>query len=218
MTQRGSGSGRIYTSRAVLVACALSLAACSVAGGRSVTNRVAEVSTPNAGHLHGTEIGDVIGRPSLALRDITGSLFDLRNRSSRELTVIFFGYTRCRDVCPTTMADLAEAVRGLHADQRKHLRVVFITEDPHHDTAPVLRAWLDRFDPAFVGLIGGNATSAAALRDLKAPATEVPPVSTEQATVEHSGSVYAFLGNRVVVYTGGTTPREYAADFRELLS
>lgn len=217
MTQLRPDPGRRYASRALLMACALALTACGGATGGTVTNKLAEVSTATAGGVHGTEIGDVIGRPALRLRDTAGAVFDLRSRPSRELTVMFFGYTRCRDVCPTTMADLAVAARALAAGQREQLRVVFITEDPRHDSAPVVRAWLDRFDPAFIGLIGGNATTAAALAALKAPATEVPPTSTTRAAVEHSGSVYAFLGNRVFVYTGGTTPREYTADFRELL-
>ncbi len=139
--------------------------------------------------------------------------------------MLFFGYTRCRDVCPTTMADLAAAERALDPTRQAHVRVVFVTEAPRNDTAPVLRTWLDHFDPDFIGLTGGNAMSAAALTALKAPATEIarperpdPDGAPGADTVDHTGSVYAFVGDRVVVYTGGTTPREYTADFRELLA
>jgi len=209
-----------------LVLSAGLLSACASSGGP-----VASVSGSGS-DLHGTEIGDVIPRPALALPATDGGVFDLQQRPQGELTALFFGYTNCPDVCPTTMADLAAARRQLNAADRQ---VVFVTEDPATDTPTVLRSWLDRFDPSFTGLIGGNARTAQALDALKTSRTEIrpAPAATPHAhnsaagddshttgggrSVEHSGSVYAFTGDRVVVYTGGTTPSEYAADFRALL-
>lgn len=134
------------------------------------------------------------------------------------------------------MADLAAARRQLNAADRQHLQVVFITEDPATDTPAVLRGWLDRFAPSFTGLIGGSARTAQALDALKTSRTEIRPApaaatphphrsadsddshtTSDARSVEHSGSVYAFTGDRVVVYNGGTTPSQYAADFRTLL-
>lgn len=194
---------------------AVALAACGPAVSEAKSRDVVHVESTQSSRLHGTEIGDVIKRPALRLRDTGGAMFDLRARPRDELTLLFFGYTHCKDICPTTMADLATATRSLTPGQRARARVVFVTEDPTNDTRPVLRAWLDRFDPDFVGLTGGNRATAAVLAALKAPATEVV---RGPESVEHSGSVYAFIGSRVVVYTGGTSPREYTADFRELLS
>lgn len=202
-------------------------------------------STPDAGSaatgggLTGTEIGDVIPRPALALTDTQGQAFDLQHRPPGELTAVFFGYTNCPDVCPTTMADLAAARRQLSAADRGHLNVVFITEDPRTDTPQVLRRWLDRFDTSFTGLLGGDGRTAQVLDALKAPQTAIAtptPQPHDQGseategdagqhshatasgdTVEHTGSVYAFTGDRVVVYTGGTTSAQYATDFRTLL-
>lgn len=188
--------------------------------------------------LHGTEITDVIPRPALVLPDTQGTTFDLRDRPATELTAVFFGYTRCPDVCPSTMADLAAALRQLEPARRADVQVVFVTEDPAHDTGPVLRRYLDRFDPSFTGLVGGNAATEKALDALKATRTEIGPRPTPEAThphashsspphthttgagetIEHVGSVYVFYGKRAVVYTGGTTPRQYAEDFRRLMS
>lgn len=214
-------------SAAALAAAAVLLAACATPASKPVA------STAGAsGSLHGTEIGDVIPRPALTLTDTTGQTFDLQHRPPGELTTVFFGYTNCPDVCPATLADLAAARRQLSRADIEHLKVVFVTEDPTTDTLQVLRRWLDRFDPSFTGLIGGNDRSEQALDALKASRTEiVPPTPHPQDTtnptdshtiaggdsVEHTGSVYAFTGDRVVVYTGGTTPSEYAADFHELL-
>lgn len=216
----------------VALAAAATLALTACAGTPGGASGVVDVAAGGQDALHGTDISDVVPRPALTLRDTTGARFDLRARPAGEVTALFFGYTDCPDVCPTTMADLAAARRSLPPPARDRLEVVFVTEDPAHDTAPVLRRWLDRFDPAFTGVIGGGSRTAAVLTQLKAPASEVlatpvpehddagQPQHQHQAgahTVEHTGSVYLFAGSKVLVYTGGTTPTEYAADVQDLL-
>lgn len=205
----------------LLIALALAglLSACGASGSRGV----ADVSGSDSG-LVGTEVSDVIARPALSLTDTSGQTYALQQRPAGELSVLYFGYTRCPDVCPTTMADLAAARRVLSAADRQHLEVVFVTEDPATDTGPVLRRWLDAFDPSFVGLVGGDPRTEAALDALKAPHTTIvatPPPDVvgpvSGSTVQHTGSVYAFLGDRVVVYTDRTSPADYAGDFAALL-
>lgn len=172
----------------------------------------------NGAVLRGTEVGAVIPRPELALEDTTGATFDLQQRPPEELTAVFFGYTRCPDVCPTTMADLAAARRALPPELRDKVQVVFVTEDPRVDTAPVVRRWLDGFDEDFIGLLGGGKRTRQVLSELKASPTEINRgAAAAIGEVEHVGSVYAFYGERVVVYTGGTTSQQYAEDFSELL-
>lgn len=216
---RAGVKGRVPVAAVLLVGAAL-LTACGAGAP------VAEVSGAGS-RLNGTEVGDVIARPALALSDTDGRTWDLQQRPAGELTAVFFGYTSCPDVCPTTMADLAAARRQLSAGDRGHVAVVFVTEDPATDTPPVLRRWLDRFDSSFIGLLGGGARTEQALDALKAPRTEIvavpaPAGSATAAdgpagTVEHGGSVYVFKAGEVVVYTGGTTAAQYAADFHELL-
>jgi protein SCO1/2 len=111
--------------------------------------------------LTGTVPVPPVTRPALTLRATDGRLFDLQRRPERELTVLFFGYTHCPDMCPTTVADLAAARRLLPAPVRDRLRVLFVKEDPERDTPAVLRQWLVQFDAAFVGLFGGARTVAA---------------------------------------------------------
>jgi protein SCO1/2 len=198
--------------------------------------RGAATATQDPDGYAGTLLDPPIPRPALRLPDTDGHRFDLRTRPADEVTVLFFGYVNCDDVCPTTMADLAAARRALPPAARQHVTVVFVTEDPARDTPMVLRRWLDQFDPAIVGLIGGNDTTRQVLSQLHLPqslryeVTKPAPHthSSSQAgherahgddyEVEHSGVVYAFGPNgRTVLYTGGTTPLQYAADFARLL-
>ena len=207
----------------------LLMAGCARVNADSAGNGGVTVNADShADGLYGTDVSDVIKRPVLTLRDTAGQQFDLRDRPDSEVTVLFFGYTNCADVCPTTMADLAAARRQLRPADDHRILVAFVTEDPTRDTPEVLRTWLDRFDTSFVGLIGGGTRTRDTLDALKAPRTEVashaPAGHTgaqhqngERHDVEHTGSVYAFVGDRTVVYTGGTTPKEYAADFASLL-
>ena len=209
--------------RAGTLAAALLLTGTLSACGTS-PGPVAEVAG-DTGAYNGTDVSDVISRPPLTLTDTDGRMFALQDRPADELTVLFFGYTRCPDVCPTTMADLAAARRQLSDADRKHLEVVFVTEDPANDSAPVIRRWLDAFDPAFVGLVGGDPRTEAALDELKAPRTVItataPPDVTAPLTgpvVQHGSSVYVFHGSQTLVYTDRTSPRDYAADFHAMLA
>ena len=202
-----------WRARATVAVCLLgSLVGCSAATSPPVQVANQKVSGWQQA-LAGTSVGDVIRRPALRLLDTNSQLFDLQARPPGQVTLLFFGYTHCPDVCPTTMADLAAALRRLTSPERARVEVAFVTEDPSRDLPPQLRIWLDRFDHSFIGLVGGGDRTAAVLRALKAPASEVP----RGGDVEHTGSVYAFAGSQVLVYTGGTTPAQYAADLRLLL-
>ncbi|GAA1439376.1 SCO family protein [Nocardiopsis tropica] len=92
--------------------------------------------------------------PAATLTDTEGAPFDLHEDTTAPVTLLYFGYTNCPDACPTTMADVAQALDQLDPDQRDQVQVVFITTDPNRDTSPVLREWLDNFDTEFVGLTG----------------------------------------------------------------
>jgi protein SCO1/2 len=174
-----------------------------------------------------------VAPPTQTLKDTEGRAFSVAASSRHGLTLLFFGYTHCPDVCPTTVRDLAEARGSLTSDLRDRVTVVVVTEDPERDKPAALRRWLDRFDPTFVGLIDGNATSAAILKQLYLPETSrdpQPSTPVRHATnsahdehgkygVDHSGVVFAFAPNgETVTYTGGTKPDQYAADFTRLLA
>lgn len=222
-------------------AAALALAAAVLTACADAATDTTEVTESRFGTVerapsafHGTLLEPSPIRPQLTLRDTEGQPFSLSNRPDDEVTVLFFGYTHCPDVCPTTIADLAAARRQLPPQIREQMTVAFVTEDPERDTPAALRQWLDRFDSSFVGLIGGNIATKRAMTTLHLPASKRVPDPAESIkhpdsgeghhdhgnyAIEHPGIVYVFgPGNAVVIYTGGTSPREYAEDLIRLAS
>lgn len=92
--------------------------------------------------------------PDTRLTDTEGRPFRLASDTDARLTLLFYGYTNCPDICGIVMGSLASAVAKLDERERQQIEVLFITSDPARDTGPVLREYLDRFDPSFVGLTG----------------------------------------------------------------
>ncbi|MPZ96890.1 MAG: SCO family protein [Propionibacteriales bacterium] len=92
--------------------------------------------------------------PSIQLTDTDGAAFDLVADTTKPVTLVFFGYTNCPDICSLVMADLASAMTRLDGEVRDQVQMLFVTSDPARDTGPVLRKFLDRFDPSFEGLTG----------------------------------------------------------------
>ncbi len=219
---------------AALLLSASGLSACADTAGDAdgtTQSRVATSErTPSA--FNGTLVEPTIGRPELRLRDTESQPFSLAARPDDEVTVLFFGYTHCPDVCPTTMADLAAAYSQLSPQISDRVTVAFVTEDPKRDTPAAMRRWLNRFDPSFLGLVGGNAATRRALAELHLPqSSRIPNPDQEvdhpdtggdhhghgEYIIEHAGIIYAFgPGAATVIYTGGTSPREYAEDFTRL--
>lgn len=92
--------------------------------------------------------------PDTRLTDTEGQPFRLASDTDERLTLLFYGYTNCPDICGIVMGSLASALTKLDEREREQVEVLFITSDPARDTGPVLRDYLDRFDPSFVGLTG----------------------------------------------------------------
>ncbi|GGO69557.1 SCO family protein [Nocardioides deserti] len=86
------------------------------------------------------------------LTDTEGEPFSLADDTDARLTLVFFGYTQCPDICPMVMQTLTSGLNRLSDEEREQVEVVFVTTDPATDSAGVLRDYLDRFDPAYVGV------------------------------------------------------------------
>ena len=134
------------------------LAACSSGSGSPKRSELND--HPKVGPYQGFGLVPPQPRPSFTLTDTDGKRFSFSQTAGRP-TLLYFGYTRCPDVCPTTMADVAQALQAVPAKIRHATYVVFVTTDVKHDTGPVIAAWLRHFDPGlprpFVGLTGSQA-------------------------------------------------------------
>jgi protein SCO1/2 len=108
-------------------------------------------------------------KPMVTLVDTAGQAYDLAAATAHRVTLLYFGYTHCPDLCPITMALAAAAVRELPAAVAAKVTVVFITTDPARDTPEVIRAWLDNFNPGFVGLTGSVGAIHAAEEEVDMP-------------------------------------------------
>ena len=104
---------------------------------------------------------------------------------------MFFGYTQCPDVCPTTLATLAEAMRRLGPDAAK-VQVLFVTIDPERDTAELLSHYVTAFDPSFLGLCGDAEATARTAKEFKVLYQKQPGRTPGTYTMDHSAGTFIF--------------------------
>jgi protein SCO1/2 len=170
--------------------------------------------------LRGAVLAEPLPKPDITLTATDGAPFPLRTATDGFVTLIFFGFTHCPNVCPVTMANLGSVLATLEPAVAQRVKVLFITVDPRRDTPAVLRAWLDHFSSQIVGLTGDSAAVAQAQVALKlAPAViERTSPSDTSYSVGHSALVVAFTPDNLahVVYPFGTRQEDWAHDLPEL--
>lgn len=208
--------------RGATLACAF-LAACGGAGGvggdEAGTDGTAREARPAS--YRGVQLATPIEMPAATLEATDGASYDLRAETRGKVALLFFGYTRCPDVCPVHMANLAAVLADLGWDARDRIEVVFVTTDPARDTPERIRAWLDRFSPAFVGLRGapGDVADLQGRLNLAASVRQPDP-DGEGYLVGHASQVVAFTADGMarVVYPFGTRQADWRHDLPLLLA
>lgn len=198
---------RLLAAAAVLGTIALS--ACT-ASSNAASPAISVQPTPQ-GAYRGIELDPPQPRPTFTLTDTAGRLYDFAAETRGEPTLLYFGYTHCPDVCPTTMADIAAALRGTPEPLRSKVRVVFVTTDPTRDSGKVIAAWLRNFDPdlprRFVGLTGTVAQVEAAQAAAKVP------VATENGQTHSAEQLLYGTDNYArVAYVSGSSPDDLRHD------
>lgn len=173
------------------------------------------------------------GRDSTyALKDITGLVspleFQLTNQDGQavtaadyrhDLVLLYFGYTRCPDECPTTLTMLANALHTL-GPQAAHVRVLFVTVDPSRDTTDVLKRYVSNFGPEFVGLRGDEAELTDLSKRYRIAYHYEKPDKDGNYEVDHSSAVFVFDGDGHARLLGeeDNTAQQVATDLRRLLA
>ncbi|MUN40045.1 SCO family protein [Actinomadura litoris] len=197
-----------------LAAVLLGAAAC---GGEPAPAAVVD-STP-ASPYKATMLPASYTLPDVTMTDANGRPYDLPKRTRGKVTLLFFGFANCPDVCPTTMADAAGALRLLTPAERARIQVVFITADPARDTPAALKDYLGRFDPSFVGLTGPWKTIERAAGVAKVPVSPAPKNPKGNYQVQHGSNVMTYgpdgSGRLLFPYQFGSA--DMAKDLRTLL-
>lgn len=173
--------------------------------------------SPEGPKFQGSDVtGSTFGR-EFALVDHTGKPRTLADYKGKAV-VVFFGYTQCPDVCPTTLSTLAEAMKVLGPDADR-VQVLFVTVDPDRDTQPLLAEYVPAFDKRFVGLRGDAAATEKVAKEFKVIYQKQPGPTPDTYTVDHSAGVFVFdpQGRLRVYMSHGQSPQVFAHDLRELL-
>lgn len=126
----------------------------------------------------------------LSLPDADGKPRQLADFKGK-VTLVFFGYTQCPDVCPTTLAELATVKRDLGKDGER-VQGVFVSVDPERDTPEILKAYMAGFDAGFVALRGTPEQTQAAARNFKVFFAKAPGKTEGSYTVDHTAGTYVF--------------------------
>ena len=136
-----------------------------------------------------------------------------------KVVVVFFGYTQCPDVCPTTLTEMQQ-VMSILGPQSDNVQVLFVTVDPQRDTAAILKQYVPAFDPRFLGLRpADDAALEKVAKDFKIYYKKVPGISPGSYTIDHTAGSYAFdPDGRLRLYIKHAQgPETLAHDLKELL-
>ena len=205
-------------------ACVVFLA-CMLCAGESVwsqtptrTARSEQVRVQQVTYRGGL-VTPPLPKPRIVLTDTSGNEFDLRSKTQGYITLLFFGYTHCPDICPLHMAYLAAALKKLPPGVADQIKVVFVTTDPARDTRQQLRTWLDHFDKHFIGL-NGNETEVVAAQAATGLAPAAKSVSADGvADFAHAAFVIAYTKDNLghLIYPSGIAEQDWVHDLPGLV-
>jgi protein SCO1/2 len=172
---------------------------------------------PAESQFVGTDVTGAAFGEGFRLTDHRGQLKVLSDFHGK-VVALFFGYTHCPDVCPTTMDDLAKALKLL-GDRGSQVQVLFVTLDPERDTQEVLAKYVPSFDQSFIGLRGDSATIARTAKSFKVFYQKQDSGSRSGYTIDHSGGVYVFdkKGALRLFLNHGQKPQDIAHDLALIL-
>ncbi len=173
---------------------------------------------PQRPEFKGTDVTGVDWGRDFHLTDHTGkprSLTDFRGK----VVVLFFGYTHCPDVCPTTLSEMGAVMKRLGKDAER-VQVLFATLDPARDTPALLAQYVPQFNPAFLGLYGDEAATRQTAQEFKVFYQKQDTGSKGGYTLDHSANTYVFdpAGHLRLLFGFGTGVDPIVHDIKELLA
>jgi protein SCO1/2 len=168
--------------------------------------------------LHGQQVDPPFAVASQSLVDTDGAAYSLTADTDKRLTMVFFGYTHCPDICGTVMSNLSSAMTRLDEEDLEQVEVVFVTTDPERDTGEVLRDYLDHYDPEFLGATGDLADIETVAASVGVGLGEKLPSGGYEVDAHTTTVTGIDVGDEAPVYWSQTTsPAEFAEDIHTLL-
>ena len=191
-----------------------------VAAGLVALTAGCSASAADDATFSGTVLDNPYQVDGAAMTDTDGDSYSLTTSTDQRLTLVFFGYTNCPDICPMVLGNLASAMTRLDAADRDQLDVVFVSTDPSRDDEQTIRTYLDRIDPSFIGLSAPIDTVIDVGRSIAlyvSDGTKLPSGGYDLGG--HSSSVVAIdpSDQAPVLWSQDTTPAEFADDIHALL-
>jgi protein SCO1/2 len=205
-----------------LLVASVALAGCGSSGGDDAasgpTNPAGvEFSNIEQSRYRGAELASPYTMPDVTLTATDDEPFNLVTDTGHAVTLVFFGYTNCPDVCQLVMSDLTSAMLQLADDVRAQTQLVFVTTDPARDTTSALREYLGRYDPDYVGLTGDLADIRTAAEAMGVPISGMKELPGGGYKVGHGAHVIGFHGDLApVIWTVDTPVPDLVAGITEL--
>jgi len=165
----------------------------------------------------GTDISSVRMDTAFSLKDFNGRIRTLEDFKGK-VVVLFFGFTHCPDICPTTLTDLKKTM-VLLKDKASAVQVIFITLDPARDTEDVLKKFIPTFNSSFLGLTGTESDIDKVANQLKIFNKKVNDGSKAGYTIDHSAGLYVIdkKGSIKLHISNGQKPEDLASDLAKLI-
>jgi protein SCO1 len=212
---------RRRTVAAVLAAAAF-LAAVAGCGSDPATpgSAVSGVTVADDDGLHGAVLAAPYTMGSATLTGTDGEPLVLPDALDQPVTLVFFGYTSCPDICLAVLADLASTMTRLDPGEAERVGMLMVTTDPARDDPATMRRYLDRFDPRFEGATGRLADIVRLAGSVKVPVEHGEKLPSGGYAVSHGTAVLGVLpdGSAPVVWTEGTSPAKIAEDLHTILA
>ena len=170
--------------------------------------------------MRGWMLSDPLPKVDFTLESMRGDSFDFLVETEGFVTLLFFGYTYCPDICPLHMANIGAVLKKLQPDVANKVKVVFVTTDPERDTPERLQTWLANFDPKFVGLRGTLEEVNAIQASIGLGASYREELPDGEYGVAHAAQVLAYTTDNQahVMYAFGTRQEDWAHDLPVLVT
>lgn len=217
---RARGGGSFLTGQpATLVMLALAVLVVTGVAVLGSSRSPGGATRAAQGEWRGLVLQEPLQKAEFTLTDTEGRPFRFREETDGYVTLLFFGYTHCPDICPLHIANLAAVLQDLPDAVRSQVKVVFVTTDPERDTPERIREWLDAFDPSFIGLWGPLEQVNQIQAAFRLPPAVKQEVPGGDDLVSHAAYVLAFTADNLahLLYPSGTRQADWAHDLPRLV-